>query len=859
MNKLYTCLLSALFCAGEVQAQQAATRVEHIPENADSVKTSVHPSYNNVSKTHKKFFGENFRKEWAANVTLPVIRIDRIAGGLKVIQAGGGMQTKSIRLQDGTGREWVIRSVEKAPDKLIPENLKGTFAVDWVDDEYSGQHPYSALIVPPLADAVNVPHAHPVIGVLAPDPALGQFGADFGGRVVLMEEREPTGTSVNTLKMIKELQESYNSRLDGKAFLKARMLDLLVGDWDRHEDQWRWTVTKEGKERIYTGIPRDRDQVFHVNQGLFPGIASLPWIDPVLGNFSSDIPRVKYSLFKTRFIQQYMDSQFSFEEWMSVVQEFVKAENDTVLETALGRLPKELYAIRTKELLGKLKKRRDCIPEAMAEYYRFINRIVDVRATDKDELVTVESGAGKTMRITIMKAGKNSTGGDTVMKAEYKPEITREIRLYVAGGNDHIVIKNAASPIKLRITGAGGDKSYDIKQAYRKIILYNKKDSIHFIGLTNRLRQHLSDDTLNTHFVTTNPYSTWTPLATGTLNKDDGFLLGLGFRYVGRDGFRKLPYSTMQELMVSHSFATSAFRINYYGQWMQLFGKTDFTMKATVNAPDNNMNFFGQGNETLLDKTGNYRRYYRTRFNFYQFDPAFRWHTGTRSFVSAGPSAQFYHFDTNGNSGRNIYQPGMIKSYDSSSVTRNRAHVGLVVNYISNTKDSQILPTKGYSIDVKLQGYTGLNNDSKSFAQLKPEFSYFQKIDRAARLVLSDRIGGGVSIGNPAFYQSMFLGGQGNLLGYLQNRFSGQQMAFNDFQARLKLAKLGGYILPGQLGLTGFYDVGRVWIDGEHDGTWHYGTGGGVYFAPASLTVIQLIAGHSKEGWYPYIAFNFRI
>jgi hypothetical protein len=859
MNKLFTCLLSVFFFVSEVYAQRAATRIKNIPENADSIKISVHPSYNNVSKIHRKLFGENFRKEWAANVTLPVIRISKIEGGLKLLQNGGGMQTKSVRLQDRTGKEWVIRSVEKIPDQVVPENLRGTFAMDWVDDEYSGQHPYSALIVPPLAEAVNVPHAHPVIGVLSPDAELGQFGVDFEGRVVLMEEREPTGKSVNTAKMARELHESYNYRLDGREFLRARMLDLLVGDWDRHEDQWRWTVTKDGKEKVYTGIPRDRDQVFHVNQGLFPTIASLPWIAPVLGNFDSTIPHVKYSLFKTRFIQQYTDAQFTYEEWMSVVREFVKAENDDVLKIAIDRLPKELYAIRNNELLTKLKKRRDAIPAAMSEYYYFINRIVDIRATDKNELVTIENGSDRTMHIVIQKLSKSGKAGDTVMNMTYRPDITKEIRLYLAGGNDHVIVNNTTSPIKLRVIGTDGEKNYEVQQAYSRINLYSKKDSVHFTGAAGRLNKHLSNDTLNTRFVPTNPYSIWTPLATGTLNKDDGFLLGLGFRYVGKDGFRKLPYSNVQELTISNSFKTSAFRLDYSGQWMQVFGKTDFTMTALINAPDNNMNFFGQGNQTTLDKSGDYRRYYRTRFNFYQFDPALRWHTGSGSYISAGPSVQFYHFDAAGNNGRSIYQPGLIKSYDSSSVTRDRSHIGLLANYISNTKNSQILPTKGYFIDIKLQGYKGLNNNSKSFAQLKPEFTYFQKIDSGARLVLSDRIGGGISIGDPAFYQSLFLGGQGNLLGYLQNRFSGQQMVFNNFQARLKIANLGGYILPGQLGITGFYDIGRVWTDGEHNDTWHYGTGGGLYFAPASLTVIQVIAGHSKEGWYPYVTFNFRL
>jgi outer membrane translocation and assembly module TamA len=104
----------------------------------------------------------------------------------------------------------------------------------------------------------------------------------------------------------------------------------------------------------------------------------------------------------------------------------------------------------------------------------------------------------------------------------------------------------------------------------------------------------------------------------------------------------------------------------------------------------------------------------------------------------------------------------------------------------------------------------------------------------------------------------MFLGGQGNLLGFLNNRFAGRNMIYNNLQGRLKLAKIPGYILPGQLGLTGFYDAGRVWAEDEHSTKIHQGVGGGLYFAPASLTILQLLAGHSEDGWYPYIAFNFR-
>jgi len=843
-------------CISTAYAQQSKFETSF----PDSVNIKAHASYNNVSRIHRKLFGENYRREWAETVKLPLINIRQFRGGLNPEQYGGGMETKSIRMVDKTGMEWVIRSVEKKPDKLVPIKLRSTFVLDWIGDEYSEQHPYSALCVPPLAEAAGVPHANPVIGVLVSDPALGSFGKDFAGHVVLLEEREPTGHSENTLNVLKDLAASNEKRIDKNEFLRARMLDLLVGDWDRHEDQWRWTADKQGKERIFTAVPRDRDQAMHIRQGLFPSIASLPWLVPQIDNFEGDIPRVKYSLFKSRFMQQYPASQFSYEEWMKAAVDFTKAETDQVLENSVKRLPRAVYLIRHNELVSKLKKRRDNIPRAMSEYYYFINRIVDIRASDLDEKVTITDTTGQGLHITIQRLNNNGSSNDTIMNMVYRSTITKEIRLYISAGNDQVIVDNKTSPIKLRIIGSTGEKTYTICNTIKKVRLYGRKDSIKFSGNTAGLHVHLANDTGNTHFLQTNPYNIWRVIANGSINKDDGFLLGLGFKYVGHDGFRKLPYSTVQELMLTHSFETNAFRINYDGQWIQAIGKADLTLGAIIDAPDNTMNFFGQGNETVLNKAAvDFQKYYRTRFDYYQFDPALRWHTGKGSTLSIGPSLEYYNFDTDGNKGRSVTQPGLIRSYDSTSYSADKIHVGIVAKWISDKEDNKVLPTSGYYLNVKAQFYDGLNNNSRSFGQLIPEFTYFQKIDTGGHLVISDRIGGGISLGNPAFYQSLFLGGQGNLLGYLQNRFAGKQMAYNNLLARLKIANLGGYILPGQIGITGFYDVGRVWIDNESSDKWHQGAGGGIYFAPATLTVIQIIAGHSSEGWYPYIAFNFRL
>jgi len=822
----------------------------------DSATVQVHPSYKQVSKVHLWLFGRNYREEWATKVKLPMIRISEIHGGLKPVKEGGGMQTKSLRLKDSNGKEWVLRSVEKAPDKILPQNFHGTFAVDWVDDAMSAQHPFAALVVPPLAEAAGIPHANPIIGVVAPDENLKEFGDTFVGLICLLEEREPAGDTDNTAEMLADLNKSHRNTVDARNFLKARMLDLMLADWDRHEDQWRWVKDKSGKGKKFTGVPRDRDQVFHVSQGVFPNIAKLPWVNPLFDHFEGEIPSVKYAIFKSTFLNSFPDAQLRKEEWVKIVQDFVDSQTDEVLEQALKRMPPEIYAIRHEELLTKLKKRRDNIPQAMSDYFEFVNKTVDIKLSDKSEIVTISDTNDKGIRILVKSGDADSSA--LIMDNAYDPAITTEVIIYAGGGMDSIAVNSIASVIKLRIVGGKGKKVITGMEQGSKVRVYGDPENTQ-VNAPERFKVRLSKDTANTQFVPSNPYNVWMPLANAAINLDDGFMLGLGVQYTKQSGFRKLPYSSVQRVMLSRSFATSAFRLKYNGAWIHVAGTTDVTLQALINAPNNTTNFFGTGNETVLVKGQNYRRFYRTRYNTFHLDPAFRWRFGTQTSLSVGPSFQLYNMDEDDNLGRLIKNTSLINSYDSTTVGRQRAHLGFRVNLVVDKTNSSVLPSSGYLLQTDLTGYNGLNSDSKAYLQVRHEFTFYQKLDSKGHVVLFNRTGGGISLGRPAFYQSMFLGGQGNLLGYLQNRFAGSHMLYNNLQTRIKLANVASYILPGQLGLTGFFDAGRVWAKDEHSNKWHYGTGGGLYFAPAGLTVFQVLAGHSKEGWYPYISLNVRI
>ncbi len=821
----------------------------------DSISVAAHPQYDSVSRLHRFFLGENYRKEWAAPVLLPVIKISEIKGGLTPVQRGGGHQTRSLRLVDKNGVEWTLRSVNKFPQVLLPPDVRETFAADVVKDAMSAQHPYSALIVPPIANAGQVPHTDPVIGWVAPDDALGYYNNDFAGTLNLLEQREPDSKTDNTEKTLKELTKDNDNNFDSTVFLRARLLDVLINDWDRHNDQWRFARLKNKYGgTTYLPVPRDRDQVFYVNEGVLPKASTQPWLLWFMQDFKK-VRNINDFFWESRVLNGRFLNQFSYNEWMIITNQFVIHVTDSVLETALQKMPQSAYLLRHDALLQTLKNRRSALPQEMKTYYCFLNKIADIQTSDKNELIAITDSA-KGLLVNICKLNKKGKTEQPLFTKIFYSSVTKEIRFYINKGDDSVFIRSENKNIKLRIIGKEGDKIYDIEQAPRRLIVYGKTDGVSFMGKdASDVRKHLSNDSANTAFVPVDLYNKTSPLLSSGYNYDDGLLVGAGIKYIHK-GFRKVPWASVQQLTVSHAFSTNAFRITYKGEWKEKIGKADFLLNADLFAPDNKQNFFGRGNETKLIKAGDSKRYYRARFDLYNANAALRW--GGKTSISAGPSAQYYHFDANDNTGRFILNASLLNSYDSATLTYDKTHAGIRVAFSNDSRNNTLFTTSGSYANVTLQSFAGLNKYSKSFTQIVSSFSLYRSLNYKHTIVLANRFGGGVTFGKTAFYQALFLDGKNNLMGYRQFRFAGQYSLYNNFELRIKLADFASYILPGQLGIIGVYDVGRVWEKQERSNKWHSGTGGGLYFAPAQLTVLRFIASYSAEGWYPYLSFGFR-
>ena len=133
--------------------------------------------------------GTNYRKEWNTPITVPVLNLSKEHGGLTPVKRGGGKQTKSLRLEDANGRQYVLRSITKyITSKTLPGDLQSEAAADLVADGVSASYPFAALSMSALSEAAGVPHGNPKLVYIADDPKLGEYQEDFANMLACMKK-----------------------------------------------------------------------------------------------------------------------------------------------------------------------------------------------------------------------------------------------------------------------------------------------------------------------------------------------------------------------------------------------------------------------------------------------------------------------------------------------------------------------------------------------------------------------------------------------------------------------------------------------------------------------------------------------
>lgn len=311
--------------------------------------------------------GENYRKAWSVPVRVPIAFLDTLKGGLEVIKAGGGKQTHSLKLKTKEGILYTLRSVTKDPEKLIPEVADDLGLENIIVDGISAQHPYAAILAAKLAELAGIVHTHPIMYFIPTQKTLGEFNEKYGNRLYLLEyetESDKNWTRYEDVIEIietKDLQELKHQKqkklkIDKKALIRVRLFDLLIGDWDRHAEQWGWALQKKDTTLFALPIAGDRDNAFFNPGGLLPSIITNKNIEPLVRPFRYKIdhmPGLVYP-FDRYFLIDAPENYF-VEEARSL-QDVFKNE---AIENAFKVWPAEISKLDKREISDKLKSRRD--------------------------------------------------------------------------------------------------------------------------------------------------------------------------------------------------------------------------------------------------------------------------------------------------------------------------------------------------------------------------------------------------------------------------------------------------------------------------------------------------------------------
>lgn len=458
-----------LFCSLFAFVNAIAQNNPSYQSAPDSVVAHASNRYAPSSFLRRILMGSNYRKEWRTPVHLPVFHL--ASSGFTIKGLGGGMQTKSLQLLDSRGKQWALRTVDKEVSGAMPPWARNTAAQKASQDLISASFPYGAPIAGALAKAAGINSATPKIYFVGDDEALGAYRSIFSNTICLLEERDPGfDSTVNSRQLLTLLKEGNNHIIDQKVLLRARLLDMLVADWDRHENNWRWGVKDSGRLKIYYAIPRDRDWAFYRSKGLLPTLAKL-MVMPFLTGFKNKMNSKAVS-FKAWTFDKALLGELTSEDWENVIEEFQQSLTDVAIEDAVKTMPPPIYDLVGKHFISTLKNRRDGLHNSVMKYYKFLAEDAIINGSDKDEIFRLTaSNEGLTVSVYQLTNGKPE---HQLFSRTYSPDETHYITINGFGGDDSFeVAENAISKIKVRINGGEGMDSYNIK-GHLKVSIFDR-------------------------------------------------------------------------------------------------------------------------------------------------------------------------------------------------------------------------------------------------------------------------------------------------------------------------------------------------------------------------------------------------
>lgn len=846
------------------RAKEKAFTSENYNENFPSAITaSVYtPEMTKKSGFYKFLFGNYYRSYYSLPIEVSTLNLDTVHGGLTPVREGGGHQSMSVRLENEEGKEYVMRGVKKSANRFlqtvafknlyIGDDFNNTVTEAFLMDFYTSSHPFTPFILGDLADAAGIYHTNPKLYYIPKQNALGEFNNEYGNALYMLEERpmgkfkdEPSFGNPDDIEstddVLENIRKSPKHTIDEKAFIRARLFDMIIGDWDRHTDQWRWSRFNEKDSIIYRPIPRDRDQAFpNYGGALLPLIMNMPALR-YMQDYKDRIRSVKWLAYEPYPMDMALIRNSNEDIWLEQARFLKENLTDNVIDSVFAELPEEVQDKTMEEIKSNLRNRRDEIEKYALEYGDVLLKKVIITGTDKKEHFVINrlpDGETSVQVYSIKKEGKELIRSNT-----YNHKQTKELWIYGLDDDDVFEVKGEPeNPILIRLIGGQNHDEYFVENG-KKVKVYDFKSKNNTYNTNRKTHLLLTNDyETNTYSFKKPAYNAYTGLPTFGYNPDDGFKLGFVANYTVNN-FNRRPYSQKHTVKANLYFATKGFELDYTGRFMNVASKWNFGFNVHYTSPTFSINYFGYGNETINNDDDLGMNYNRVKLQTFSVAPTIFKETPSGSYFEA--YTQFQTIEVEESNNRFVSTPGVIAYY----LQEHRQYATINGMYKFENYDIKSLPAMGMLFSISGGWTMSMDEIERNFPYLQSSLGFIHKITGDDNLVFSTTFKGRALLNNNfEFYQAATLGGDTDLRGYRNQRFTGKQSYLQTTDLRLTLGRFKSSIIPLKYGIFGGYDYGRVWIKNDSSEKWHQSAGGGLWLNGVEALTAKVFYFHGSDG-----------
>lgn len=798
------------------------------------------------------FLGDHYRDAYSLEIPFPVLDLEE--EGFEPFSAGGGNQTNSLFLFGPQGGQWVARSTTKDAGRFLPYPLNQLSFVNAVlEDAFTATHPSAAEAVPPLAEAAGVYHTNPELRYLPDQEALSPYRGFISEEVVLLERRakrpktgslperlgegaSPVGEtsyegSDDVLELLRE--EPWLHKVDQEAMLRARLLDIFIGDWDRHEDQWRFAKLEYPDGHFeYRPIPEDRDQAFSHYDGF--ALAFVRLVAPelrVLRPFKKRIRGLSWLIYGSRHWDPVLLNGLDEETWMRVAREVQASLTDEVIDRAMRTWPEPAYELDGKDIAKKLRRRREDLIASAREYFKRLNRRIDVLGSESADDIRLRFFEDGDLRLEI----RHRESGGLIFDRRFDHRRTKEIRLYALDGEDRLTLDGEPhKKIKVRFVGGSGadvvGSEGDVKRKAKAIQLFDRPDGAE-IEDPAKVRDRRSQDAYQNQYDRYDPHNEPFTLAFVpgfNVNPDDGALLGGTF--IGTaTGFKRDPFDSRHTVSFDLATATLGVSASYDAFFPNTLGTLDQDFYVGFTSDRFTRNFFGVTND-YIDPRDIGRDFFRLRQlqGIVRYGPSLRLASDT---VTLGFQVTGRVVDTQNTSGR-IVRVLLPTNQVQAEALDDRYYVGGRFRFAVDTRTSKTYPKSGFTFESTAEVRTDLTgfDDYNTSATFTGAAGTHLSFDPEGRLVLTSRarVAHVENLRGTLFFYWLPTLGSNDLRGFNDEQFAGETVFAQTSDLRLELLRIRR-VLPGNLGIAGSLDHGRALQTGG-GADYHVSAGGTLYW-----------------------------